>query len=63
MRGECPCHGSLYDPLRGEAFEGSASVQGPPSNVLPILYLEADSNGDLWILPPVSSPDKNGIVG
>ena len=62
-RGECPCHGSLYDALTGEAFEGPASVQGPPSNVLPILYLEADSNGDLWILPPVWSPDKNGIVG
>jgi rieske iron-sulfur protein len=63
MRGECPCHGSLYDPLTGEAFEGPASVQGPPSNVLPILYLESDSNGDLWIVPPVWSPGKNGIVG
>jgi rieske iron-sulfur protein len=62
-RGECPCHGSLYDPLTGEAYAGPASDQGPPSNVLPILYLEADSNGDLWILPPIWSPYENGVVG
>src|SRR5918995_2788896 len=24
-RGECPCHGSLYDPLTGEAYAGPAS--------------------------------------
>jgi rieske iron-sulfur protein len=62
-RGECPCHGSMYDPFTGKAFAGPASLQGPPSNVLPRLDIEVDSNGDLSILPPVWSPDKNGIVG
>ena len=32
-RGECPCHGSMYDPLTGKAFAGPASLQSPPSNV------------------------------
>lgn len=62
-RGECPCHGSLYDPLTGKAFAGPASLQGPPSNVLPKLDLVAEPNGDLSILPPVWSPNGNGIVG
>jgi len=62
-RGECPCHGSMYDPVTGQAFAGPASLQGPPSNVLPKLDLEVDSNGDLLILPPVWSPNANGIVG
>jgi len=62
-RGECPCHGSMYDPLTGAAFAGPASLQGPPSNVLPKLDLELDSNGDLIILPPRWDPNANGIVG
>jgi rieske iron-sulfur protein len=62
-RGECPCHGSMYDPFTGKAFAGPASLQGPPSNVLPRLDLQADSKGDVWILPPTWSPDKNGVVG
>jgi ubiquinol-cytochrome c reductase iron-sulfur subunit len=62
-RGECPCHGSMYDPLTGKAFAGPASLQGPPSNVLPRLDLEVESNGDLSILPPRWDPNANGIVG
>jgi len=62
-RGECPCHGSMYDPVSGKAFAGPASLQGPPSNVLPELDLEADADGNLWILPPNFSPDANGVVG
>ncbi|NOJ28435.1 MAG: (2Fe-2S)-binding protein [Nitrososphaera sp.] len=62
-RGECPCHGSMYDPLTGKAFAGPASLQGPPSNVLPKLDVEVDSNGDIFIVPPVWDPNKNGIVG
>jgi ubiquinol-cytochrome c reductase iron-sulfur subunit len=62
-RGECPCHGSMYDPFTGKAFAGPASLQGPPSNVLAKLDLEADSNGDLYILPPTWSPNANGVVG
>ena len=62
-RGECPCHGSMYDPLTGQAFAGPASLQGPPSNVLPKLDLEVDSNGDILILPPIWDPNANGVVG
>ena len=62
-RGECPCHGSMYDPSTGTAFLGPASVQAPPSNTLPILYLEEDSDGFLWIKPPTWGVNQNGIVG
>lgn len=62
-RGECPCHGSMYDPVTGTAFLGPASVQAPPSNTLPILYLEEDSDGFLWIKPPTWGVNANGIVG
>ena len=62
-RGECPCHGSMYDPTNGKAFAGPASLQGPPSNVLPYLGLEVDSNGDVLILPPTWDPNANGVVG
>jgi rieske iron-sulfur protein len=62
-RGECPCHGSMYDMETGKAFAGPASLQAPPSNVLPRLDIEIDSNGDIWILPPTWDPNKNGIVG
>ena len=62
-RGECPCHGSMYNPLTGKAFAGPASLQAPPSNVLATLYLEADSNGDIWIKPAVWNVNENGVVG
>lgn len=62
-RGECPCHGSMYNMINGKAFAGPASLQAPPSNVLATLYLEADDNGDLWIKPAVWDVNKNGIVG
>ena len=62
-RGECPCHGSMYDMATGQAFAGPASLQGPPSNVLPKLDVEVDSNGDVLILPPTWDPNANGIVG
>ncbi|MDE1829455.1 MAG: Rieske 2Fe-2S domain-containing protein [Thaumarchaeota archaeon] len=62
-RGECPCHGSMYNMLNGKAFAGPASLQAPPSNVLPVLYLEADDNDDLWIKPAVWGVNENGIVG
>jgi ubiquinol-cytochrome c reductase iron-sulfur subunit len=61
--GACPCHASTYDPATGKAFQGPASLQGPPGNVLPRLDLEADSKGDLWILPPTWDLYKNGIIG
>jgi ubiquinol-cytochrome c reductase iron-sulfur subunit len=62
-RGECPCHGSMYDPLTGQAFAGPASLQAPPSNVLARLDLETDNDGNIWIKPPNWSPNGNGVVG
>jgi rieske iron-sulfur protein len=61
--GQCPCHGSAYDPLNGKAFAGPAADQAPPTNVLPILYLEADEEKNLWIIPPTWGVNANGIVG
>ena len=61
--GQCPCHGSEYDPLNGKAFAGPAADQSPPTNVLPILYLEADEEKNLWILPPTFDVNANGVVG
>jgi len=61
--GQCPCHGSMYDVTTGMAYRGPASLQTPPANVLPRLDIEVDTEGNLWILPPVWSVDKNGIVG
>ena len=62
-RGECPCHGSMYNPLTGKAFAGPASLQAPPSNVLATLYLEADNDRNLWIQPAKWDINANGIVG
>ena len=62
-RGQCPCHASTYDPLTGRATGGPAAVQAPPSNVLPKLDLEADSEGFLWIVPPTWGANNNGVVG
>ncbi|WP_299291396.1 Rieske 2Fe-2S domain-containing protein [Nitrosopumilus sp.] len=62
-RGECPCHGSMYDPDTGTAFVGPASVQAAPSNTLPKLSLEVDSAGFVFILPPKFNANDNGVVG
>jgi Rieske Fe-S protein len=62
-RGECPCHGSMYDPLTGLAFAGPASLQAPPSNVLPKLDFEIDTDGGMWISPPTWGVNNNGVVG
>lgn len=62
-RGECPCHGSMYNPLTGTAFVGPASLQAPPSNTLARLTLEADADGFLWISPAKWNVNENGVVG
>lgn len=62
-RGECPCHGSLYDARTGKAIAGPAALQSPPSNVLPKLDLEVDSEGFVWVLPATWATRQNGIVG
>lgn len=62
-RGECPCHGSMYDVRTGMAIAGPASLQASPSNVLAQLDLEEDKDGYLWILPAKFTPNENGVVG
>lgn len=62
-RGECPCHGSMYDPTTGTAFIGPASVQAPPSDTLPELTLELDADGFFYILPPKFGVNDNGVIG
>ncbi len=62
-RGECPCHGSMYNPSTGTAFLGPASVQAPPSNTLPELYFEINSDGFVYILPPKFGVNDNGVIG
>jgi len=62
-RGECPCHGTMYDPVTGTAFMGPASVQAAPSNTLPQLSFEIDSDGFVFILPPKFDVNGNGVIG
>ena len=63
MRGECPCHGSMYDVRTGTSFLGPASLQAAPSNTLPKLDFEADSDGFMFISPPKWGVNENGVVG
>jgi Rieske Fe-S protein len=62
-RGECPCHGSMYDPVTGTAFVGPASLQAPPSNTLPQLNFETDTDGFMYISPVTWGVNDNGVVG
>jgi Rieske Fe-S protein len=62
-KGQCPCHGSMYDPMSGKAIAGPASLQAPPSNVLPMLNLETDTSGNLWIKPANWNVNENGVIG
>ena len=59
----CPCHGSKYRPADGLAVAGPASLQTPPNNVLPRLCLEVDDAGTVWVLPPVWTVNRNGVIG
>ena len=62
-QGECPCHGSVYDPLTGKARKGPAAVQAPPSDTLARLTLEIDGDGSVYILPPKFDVNENGVIG
>ncbi|MDH3833353.1 MAG: Rieske 2Fe-2S domain-containing protein, partial [Nitrosopumilus sp.] len=62
-RGECPCHGSMYDPLTGTAFVGPASLQAAPSDTLPKLDFEIASDGFVFVLPPKFNANENGVIG
>ena len=50
-------------PLTGTAIAGPASLQAAPSNTLPKLDFEQDSDGNLWISPPTWGVSNNGVVG
>jgi hypothetical protein len=52
----------MYDIGNGKAFAGPASLQAAPSNVLPILSLEADKDGFINILPAKFGVNDNGVV-
>jgi ubiquinol-cytochrome c reductase iron-sulfur subunit len=60
---ECPCHGSNYDPRTGISHKGPAMLQSKPNDALPTLPVEVDEKGDIWVLPPDTALDKNGVVG
>jgi len=49
--------------MTGTAFLGPASLQAPPSNTLPNLDFEADSDGFMFISPPTWGVNSNGVVG
>ena len=53
----------MYNPSTGTAFLGPASVQAPPSNTLPKLDFEFDSDGFVYILPPKFGVNDNGVIG
>jgi Rieske Fe-S protein len=55
---ECPCHGSIYEVPDGKAVLGPASIQAPPTNAIPMLTLQADSDGNLYIFYPNRDPTK-----
>ncbi len=49
--------------MTGVAVVGPASVQASPSNTLPKLSLEIDSDGLIYILPPKFNAQENGVIG
>ena len=46
---QCPCHGSVYNPDTGVAIRGPAYYQPYPTNALPMLKVEVDENGDIYV--------------
>ena len=53
---ECPCHGSIYEVPDGRAIAGPASLQAFPTNAIPMLSLQADSTGQLFVVYPNRDP-------
>jgi rieske iron-sulfur protein len=60
---QCPCHGSIYRLPDALSIAGPAHLQVPPTNAEPMLTLTADSDGQLYIEPPIWDVDHNGLVG
>jgi Rieske Fe-S protein len=62
----CPCHGSTYQlPVKddkGDLIDGGRAIAGPaylqpfPTNAIPMLTLQADSTGNLYIFYPNRDP-------
>ena len=63
MQYECPCHESIYRIPDGLSIAGPASVQPPPTDVIPILTLSTDSDGFLYVEPPIWDAYHNGVIG
>jgi len=53
----------MYDVKTGTAYLGPASLQAPPSNTLPKLDFEVDTDGFMYISPPTWGVNTNGVVG
>ncbi len=53
----CPCHGSVYNPDTGVATKGPAYYQPYPTNALPMLKVELNEDGDIYV------SQLDGIVG
>ncbi len=59
---ECPCHGSIYRVPDGKAVDGPASLQPAPTNAIPMLTLQADSSGNLYVYYPNRDPATGNPV-
>lgn len=55
---ECPCHGTIYRVPDGKAIAGPASLQAFPTNAIPMLTLQADSAGNLYVFYPNRDPSQ-----
>ena len=62
MQYECPCHGSIYEVPDGLSVAGPASLQAFPQNAIPMLTLQADAGGDLYIVYPNVDPSKTTVT-
>ncbi|MDG6910404.1 MAG: Rieske 2Fe-2S domain-containing protein [Nitrososphaerota archaeon] len=58
---ECPCHGSTYRVPDGLCIAGPASLQAFPENAIPMLTLQADASGDLYIYYFNADPSKTTV--
>ncbi|MDE1853698.1 MAG: Rieske 2Fe-2S domain-containing protein [Thaumarchaeota archaeon] len=59
---ECPCHGSIYRVPDGLSIAGPASLQAFPQNAIPMMTLQADTNGELYILYPNADPAQTTVT-
>jgi Rieske Fe-S protein len=60
---ECPCHANFYSVPDGVLTNVALLHEKPPATALPYLILSADSEGYLWIEPPIWDYAHNGVIG